>query len=439
MKTIKFGSESSTVLKYQKMLKALRYYTGKLDGKFGSLTRKAVKKFQRDKNLVVDGIIGLGPSGKTGPAIEAAHESLRTNASTSVTAIKMGSTEKRIILSYQKVLKALGYYTGALDGLFGPLTKKAVVNFQKANGLTADGVIDLPPSGETGQAIEQQYLAYKESQTSSTGNQVEVIAYGSSETSIVLKYQKMLSVLGYYAGELDGLFGPKTKKAVTAFQKDHSLPVTGEIDLYPTGETGPAIKKAYDAHISGKTDTAPSPLVVRVMTEMQKCANNSSDYWYGANAYTPPTLAYLNKLKKSHPDNYSSSKYSYLLNRLSSGKTKIVSDCSGFWWGVMNNKLPEIYGKDTDKTAHMTYKTECRPISRSEVKPGDMVFLKSSSSGKIYHVGYVGLDYLVYEAAGTYYGITASALDNRKLYNKVTKRWVGKTAWNVFGRPKIFE
>ena len=439
MKTIKFGSQNSTVLKFQTMLKALGYYTGKLDSIFGSLTRKAVKLFQKVKNLVMDGIIGLSPDGKTGPAIEAAYASLSTDASSSVAVIKTGSTEKDIILSYQKVLKELGYYTGKLDGLFGPLTKKAVVNFQKANGLMVDGIIGLPPSGETGTAIEQQYQAYKEAQTAPAGNQIEVISYGSAETSIVLKYQKMLSVLGYYTGELDGLFGSKTKKAVTAFQKDHNLPATGEIDLYPTGDTGPAIKEAYENYISNKTDNSPSALVVRVMTEMQQCANDSSDYWYGANAYTPPTLAYLNKLKKSHPDSFSSTKYSYLLERLSSGKTKLVSDCSGFWWGVMNNKLPDIYGKYTDKTAHMTYKTECLPISKDEVRPGDMVFLKSSSSGKIYHVGYVGLDYLVYEAAGAYYGITASALDNRKLYNKITKRWVGKTAWNVFGRPKIFE
>ena len=41
----------------------------------------------------------------------------------------------------QRRLKEWGYYTGAVDGVFGAGTKKAVIAFQKKNGLTADGVV----------------------------------------------------------------------------------------------------------------------------------------------------------------------------------------------------------------------------------------------------------------------------------------------------------
>jgi hypothetical protein len=47
----------------------------------------------------------------------------------------------------QKKLKDLGYYTGELDGQFGPLTLKAVIAFQKANNdsdgkpLKPDGIV----------------------------------------------------------------------------------------------------------------------------------------------------------------------------------------------------------------------------------------------------------------------------------------------------------
>ncbi|MEA3489882.1 MAG: peptidoglycan-binding domain-containing protein [Candidatus Omnitrophota bacterium] len=34
------------------------YYDGPIDGKFGKLTRKAIREFQADKNLKVDGIVG---------------------------------------------------------------------------------------------------------------------------------------------------------------------------------------------------------------------------------------------------------------------------------------------------------------------------------------------------------------------------------------------
>ncbi len=41
----------------------------------------------------------------------------------------------------QRRLKQWGYYNGAVDGVFGAGTRKAVVAFQKKNGLTADGVV----------------------------------------------------------------------------------------------------------------------------------------------------------------------------------------------------------------------------------------------------------------------------------------------------------
>jgi hypothetical protein len=40
----------------------------------------------------------------------------------------------------QKRLQALGYYSGEIDGQFGPGTRDAVVAFQRNNGLEADGL-----------------------------------------------------------------------------------------------------------------------------------------------------------------------------------------------------------------------------------------------------------------------------------------------------------
>lgn len=41
----------------------------------------------------------------------------------------------------QRALKSAGFYTGAIDGKIGPRTKKAVIDFQKANGLKVDGKV----------------------------------------------------------------------------------------------------------------------------------------------------------------------------------------------------------------------------------------------------------------------------------------------------------
>jgi len=41
----------------------------------------------------------------------------------------------------QAALKNAGFYSGAIDGKSGPMTKKAIEEFQKANGLKADGKV----------------------------------------------------------------------------------------------------------------------------------------------------------------------------------------------------------------------------------------------------------------------------------------------------------
>ena len=44
------------------------------------------------------------------------------------------------VKTIQTKLKNWGYYTGSVDGVYGGGTAEAVKNFQKSNGLTADGV-----------------------------------------------------------------------------------------------------------------------------------------------------------------------------------------------------------------------------------------------------------------------------------------------------------
>ena len=57
-----------------------------------------------------------------------------------VAVIKQGSRGSTVKTIQQK-LKRWGYYTGKVDGIFGPQTKKAVRYFQQKNGLKVDGIV----------------------------------------------------------------------------------------------------------------------------------------------------------------------------------------------------------------------------------------------------------------------------------------------------------
>ena len=62
----RYGSRGSEVSKIQTKLKNWGYYTGSVDGIYGSSTLSAVKKFQRKNGLTADGIAGKATLEKMG-------------------------------------------------------------------------------------------------------------------------------------------------------------------------------------------------------------------------------------------------------------------------------------------------------------------------------------------------------------------------------------
>ncbi len=131
--TLRYGSEGEEVVSLQNRLIALGYLTGSADGKFGRATREALIAFQKANGLVRDGVAGA----KTLAALQSA--TVVGNTVESGTTLKIGSVNSAVA-TLQNRLIALGYLTGKADGIFGTKTSLAVIAFQKANGLTPDGV-----------------------------------------------------------------------------------------------------------------------------------------------------------------------------------------------------------------------------------------------------------------------------------------------------------
>ena len=131
--TLRYGSTGAEVSTLQNRLIELGYLTGTADGKFGIATKSALIAFQKASNLVGDGVAGA----KTLAALNSTTAAGNT-VSTSTT-LRVG-TVSDAVKDLQNRLITLGYLTGKADGNFGVQTSLALMAFQKANGLTADGV-----------------------------------------------------------------------------------------------------------------------------------------------------------------------------------------------------------------------------------------------------------------------------------------------------------
>ena len=61
------------------------------------------------------------------------------SVTTTLALSKIGSRSDEV-KKIQTALRNKGYFTSNIDGIFGTLTKNAVIAFQKDNGLTPDGI-----------------------------------------------------------------------------------------------------------------------------------------------------------------------------------------------------------------------------------------------------------------------------------------------------------
>lgn len=167
--------------------------------------------------------------------------------------IQRGFTASDAVRDIQRRLKELGYYKGSADGDFGPATEKAVIAFQKANGLTADGKV-----GEKTLAKLNSSKATSSKNSGSSGKTAKATAtpkvtkntYLTSGASgkQVKTMQKRLIELGWLSGSASGTFDDATEAAVIAFQK--------KAKLWADGKAGP---KTLEVLYSSKAPKTSKP------------------------------------------------------------------------------------------------------------------------------------------------------------------------------------
>ena len=267
---IRAGSMGEVVRRLQARLQELGYYTSRLDGVYLTDDIEAVRAFQSANGLKVDGKAGYETQTAlySDSAIRGNANITTDSSSALVSTLRYGS-EGAEVTTLQNRLIALGYLAGSADGKFGRDTKAAVIAFQKANQLDADGVVGADTSARL----------YASNVVSNTVSTTETLRVGAVSDA-VRDMQNRLITLGYLEnGQADGKFGVKTSLALIAFQKANGLTadgIAGTKTFAKLNSTSAITAGGTDSTTSDTTTVTPgAPTVTTVSAAQVRYAN-----WY---------------------------------------------------------------------------------------------------------------------------------------------------------------
>ncbi len=141
--TLYLNSEGKQVEALQMALQELGFYKGKIDQDYGQGTLDAVKKFQKENKLVVTGAADAKTQGLMfeGNPKNSKGKGQFVSVLPNIDQVKISLNKKgEAVITLKNRLMELAYLKKSTSNVYDKETKDAVVAFQKANGLKADGI-----------------------------------------------------------------------------------------------------------------------------------------------------------------------------------------------------------------------------------------------------------------------------------------------------------
>ena len=223
---LKKGVNGDAVRDLQRKLRSLGFYKGDVDGDFGVNTENAVKRFQAQYGLTVDGIAGSRTlQALSNAKYTAAPTYTPTPKPTSApvysenTYLRNGD-KSSLVRKMQDRLLELGYLTGSSTGSFDNATEAGVRAFQNRNTSYTDGV--------AGKLTLDALFSTKAKTASTPSGVIGITLQPGMYGDAVKAVQTRLKSLGYYTGKADGNYGDETEAAVRTFQSLNGIKVDGK-------------------------------------------------------------------------------------------------------------------------------------------------------------------------------------------------------------------
>lgn len=229
------GSQGDAVKTVQQKLISFGVYLARgADGVWDAGTTRGVQQFQRWNGLTVTGTLNaatlkkLGLTGSTGGQTGGPTAPPVGTPSTSYVGLKRGATGT-LVKDLQRALTNAGLVVpGGADGVFGAATETTLKSFQRANGLTQNGVVDervvsllklgaATPPAPTPPPSTGPSAAYVGLKVGSSGPLVKELQWALMGTGLTIR------------GGADGSFGPATDTALKAMQKVNGMSQTGVV------------------------------------------------------------------------------------------------------------------------------------------------------------------------------------------------------------------
>ena len=150
----KYGSRGSEVRTIQDKLKRWGYYTGNVDGIYGSLTVSAVKKFQQKNGLTVDGIAGTKTLNAMGIMTSSSSGGSSSNNSSNVTLLAKAIYGEARGEPYAGQVAVGAVIMNRVKSSKFPNTISGVIYQSGAFDAVSDGQINLNPDSTAKKAAQ---------------------------------------------------------------------------------------------------------------------------------------------------------------------------------------------------------------------------------------------------------------------------------------------